>query len=183
MLINPHPSGRSWNDQRIFEYEGNEDTAFFWVLAAGSLTGFARLGETPQIIAQRYGAPVSTGAIPGFTRCLYEKESFAITIFYQNGVSVMESFARRGLDQATARQLATVVAAHDISCPSPGEESRIREEAGITFRDEVFWIWTTGAEPVSAAFNPLECSIAFFSAPAMYATIHQALASDSLAGS
>lgn len=153
------------------------------VLAAGCRTGFARLGECAQIIQQRYGPPVSTAAIPGFTRCVYEKESFAITIFYRNGVSVLESFARRGLDQATARQLATVVAAHEISCPSPAEESQIREAAGITFRDAVFWVWTTPTQPVCAAFNPLECTIAFFNAPSMYAAIRQAVASESLAGS
>jgi hypothetical protein len=153
------------------------------VLAAGCRTGFARLGESAQVIEQRYGAPVSAAAIPGFTQCVYEKESFAITVFYQNGVSVMESFARRGLDQATARQLAVLVAAHEISCPGPSEESRLRQVAGITCRDEVFWVWTTPAQPVSAAFNPMECTIAFFSAPATYATIRQALASEPLAGS
>ena len=153
------------------------------VLTAGCRTGFARLGESAQAIQQRYGAPVSAAAMPGFTRCVYERDSFAITIFYQNGVSVMESFARRGLDQATARELAKVVAAHEISCPSPEQESQIRQAAGITSRDEVFWVWMTPTQPVSAAFNPMECTIAFFSAPATYATIRQALASEPLAGS
>ncbi len=153
------------------------------VLAAGCQTAFARLGESPQMVEQRYGAPVSTGEIPGFTRCVYEKNAFAITIFYQNGVSVLESFACRGLDQATARKLATLVATHEICCPSPGEESQIRQASGINYRDEIFWVWTTASQSVNAAFNPMECSIAFFGAPAMYATVRQALASDSLAGS
>jgi len=163
--------------------KGTRILFFLMVLATGCRTGLARLGDSPQAIQQRYGPPVSSGLIPGFTQCQYEKESFAITIFYQNGVSVLESFARRGLDQATARQLATVMAAHEISCPSPTQESAIRQAAGITFRDEVFWVWATPTQPVSAAFNPMECTISFFSAPAMYATIRQALASEPLAGS
>jgi hypothetical protein len=154
----------------------------FLMVAASCRTGFARLGEAPQAIQQRYGPPVSAGAITGFTRCVYEKESFAITIFYQNGVSVLESFARRGLDQATARELAKVVATHEVSAPSPSQEAEIREAAGITFRDEVFWVWTTPALLMSAAFNPAECTIAFFSAPATYASVRQALASEPLAG-
>ncbi len=156
---------------------------FWMVLAAGCNPAFARLGESPQIMQQRYGPPVATVAIPGFTQCRYEKESFAITIFFQNGVSVMESFARRGLDQATARSLAVLVATHEISCPSPSEESQIRQASGITFRDEVFWAWDAPAQRVSAAFNPMECTIAFFSEPMMYANIHQALLSAPLAGS
>ena len=167
----------------ILNMKGTGILIFLMVLAAGCSTGFSRLGESPQVIAQRYGPPVSTWALPGFTKCVYEKQSFAITIFYQNGVSVLESFARRGLDQATARQLAVVVATQPIACPSPDQESQLREAAGITSKDDVFWVWTTPTQPMSAAFNPVECTIAFFSAPSMYATIHQALMSEPLAGS
>jgi hypothetical protein len=35
----------------------------------------------------------------------------------------------------------------------------------------------------TAAYNPVECSLSFFTAPEVYATVQQALASAPLAGS
>ena len=175
--------------------------------AAGACTGFARLGESPQAVQQRYGQPVSTGVVTPFTRCVYEKDSFAITVFFRNGVSVVETFAKRGLDQATARQVAVLVAARAIASPDQAREGQLRQAAGITCKDEVFWSWkipapvvtpgqppaaaqsipsarsATAAESETAAYNPVECSLAFFSAPEIYATVQQALAAAPLAGS
>ncbi len=162
--------------------KGTTIAGLLMLLAAASPTAFARLGESPQLIEERYGAPVSTGTVPGFTRCVYEKQSFAITVYFRNGISVLETFARRGLDLATARSLAAVVAARPIACPDPATESQIRQATGITSKDEVFWIWTTPVESTGAAFNPMECTVAFFNSPAVYASVRQALASDPLAG-
>jgi hypothetical protein len=152
------------------------------VLAAGCRTSFARLGESPESVEQRYGKPLSSTSLSDFTRCMYEKESFAITVFYQNGVSVLETFAKRGLDQATARQVVALVAAYSIGCPDATQECKIRMASGITAKDEVFWTWKKSAQSVNAAFNPVECTLAFFGEPSVYASVHKALASDPLPG-
>jgi hypothetical protein len=152
------------------------------VVAASCGPAFGRLGESSQAIEQRYGAPISTGSLSGFTQCTYEKESFAITVFYQNGVSVLETFASRGLDQTIARQVVLQVAAHPIGCPDATEECKIRHTSGITTKDEVFWTWKNADQTVNAAFNPVECKVAFFGNPAVYATVQQALLSEPLPG-
>src|ERR1700679_599417 len=110
------------------------------LLAAGCPPAFGRVGESSQAIEQRYGAPISSGSLSGlsgFTQSMYEKESFALTVFCQNGVSVLETFARRGLDQAGAREVVVHVAAHSIGCPDSTQELQIRQASGITSKDEV----------------------------------------------
>jgi hypothetical protein len=157
--------------------QGNRILYVLILLTAGGHIAYARLGESPQAIEQRYGRPLSSVSLTDFTRSVYEKQSFAITVFYRNGVSVLETFARRGLDQVTARKVVIQVAARSIGCPDGTQESQIRHASGITSRDEVFWIWTTPAFPMNAAFNPIDCTLSFFSQPALYASIHQALES------
>jgi len=152
------------------------------LLAAGCQVALARIGESSQAIEQRYGPPVTSGSIPGFTRSTYEKQSFQISVFYQNGISVMETFTSRGLDQATARQVVVLVAAHSIGSPDSTEECKIRQAAGITRKDEVFWTWNNGSQQIYAAFNPVECTLGFFGDPAIYAGVHQALANAPLPG-
>jgi hypothetical protein len=94
----------------------------------------------------------------------------------------METFTSRGLDQATARQVVVLVAAHSIGSPDSTEECKIRQAAGITRKDEVFWTWNNGSQQIYAAFNPVECTLGFFGDPAIYAGVHQALANAPLPG-
>ena len=152
-------------------------------LAAGASTGLARLGETSQAIDDRYGQPLSTDVLSGFTRCQYQKQSFVVTVFYEEGRSILEIFAKRGFAQDEASQLVSLVATHPVDPPSPAQEEQIRHAARITSTDEVFWAWTNPAAPVDAAFNPIECTLAFFSDPGVYARVQHALASAPLAGS
>jgi hypothetical protein len=149
---------------------------FLIVLAACSGTSFARLGGSPQSVGQRYGAPLSADSVGVFTRMVYQKDAFEITVFYQNGVSILETFARRGLDQPTARQVVALIAAQPILRPIQCDEDKLRKDTGITGKDEVFWTWTAATLPMNAAYNPVECTVAFFSKPADYASVHQALA-------
>lgn len=153
------------------------------LLGAGCSTGLARLGDSPQNLDQRYGTPVATAAVGAFTRCRYEKQGYTITVFYQNERSVLEIFAKRGMSQDEAAQVVNLVAAHPVGSPYPAQETQIRQATGITCRDEVFWAWTGPTLPVDAAYNPIECTLAFFSEPAVYASIQQALASDAPGGS
>ena len=152
------------------------------VLAAGSSTGLARLGETSKAIEGRYGPPLSTRILSDFTRCQYQKQSFAITIIYQNGHSVIEIFAKRGLSQDDAGKVAELVATHPVGAPDSEHEDQIRQATGITSADERFWVWTSPTSTI-AAFNPVDCTVAFFSEPEVYVRVQQALASASLAGS
>lgn len=145
-------------------------------------SALARLGETSQEMAKRYGPAISSGSLPGFTQSTYEKQSFEIVVFYKDGVSVLEKFAKRGLDQETARQVAMLVAATSIGCPDATQEAVIRQASGITTKDEVFWNWTNGGQAVNAAFNPIECTLSFFGDPAVYASVQQAQASMPLPG-
>jgi hypothetical protein len=152
------------------------------LLAAGCQAAFARLGESPQAIEQRYGPPLTTGSLTGFTQCAYQKQAFRITVFYQNGISVLETFTSRGMDQATAREVVVLVAASSIGSPDQAQECKIRQASGITNKDEVFWTWKNASQQVNAAFNPLECTLAFFGDPAVYAGVHEALANAPLPG-
>ena len=153
------------------------------ILATGSATASARLGDSPEALEQRYGAPVSTSIVSGFTRCQYLKASFTITIFFQNGVSVLETFACRGFSEQLATAVVDHMANRSVGEPDQTQENQIRQAAGITYKDEVFWSWPAPNSQVIAAFNPLECVLAFFSEPATYANIQQALVSAPLAGS
>ena len=155
---------------------------FLMVLAAGSYPAFARLGETEKELDERYGPPVSTAKLANFTRCQYEKTSFAITVFYQNGASVLETFARRGLDQKLALDVAAHISGRPIGVLDPAQENQIRQAAGISCKEEVFWTWSSSDLPVTAAFDPSECVLAIFRDPGVYAAIQQALASAPLAG-
>jgi hypothetical protein len=155
---------------------------FLTLLLLGCQPALARLGESPQAMQQRYGPAISSGSLPGFTQSVYEKQSFQITVFYKDGGSVLEKFARRGLDQATAQQVVVLVAAGSIGCPDAGQEAQIRQASGITSKAEVFWTWTHGSETINAAFDPLECCVAFFGDPSDYASVQQALASAPLPG-
>jgi hypothetical protein len=161
---------------------GTRALLLLFVLAAGCGRAFGRLGESSQAIEQRYGAPLTTGSLTGFTECTYEKESFMITVFYQNGVSVLEKFASRGLDQASARQVVVQIAARSIGSPDATEECQIRQASGITTKDEVFWTWKNAAQKVNAAFNPVECTLAFFADPAICPRVQHALESAPLPG-
>ena len=152
------------------------------VLACLCQSAWARLGESSQAIGQRYGTPISSQVLVGFTRCVYQKDAYAIFVFFQNGVSVMETFASRGLDQNTARTLVSHIAQSQIGCPGPDDESKIRQASGITARDEVFWTWTASGQSFDAAFSPVECSLAIFNQPSIYASIHQAVANVPLPG-
>jgi hypothetical protein len=145
-------------------------------------SALARLGETSQEMEKRYGPAITSGSLPGFTQCTYQKQSFEITAFYKDGVSVLEKFARRGLDQETARQVVVLVAATAIGCPDAAQEAVIRQASGITLKDEIFWAWTNGGQAVNAAFNPIECTVSFFGDPAVYASVQAALASMPLPG-
>jgi hypothetical protein len=153
------------------------------VLGAGCSTGLGRLGETSQEIANRYGAPSSSRTVGDFTRSRYQMKSFEITIFYREGKSALEVFAKRGISQDDARQVVVAVAGHPVGCPSPEQEDQLRQAAGITDDDERFWRWVTPALPINAAFNPVDCTIAFFSDAGVYARIEQALGGGSIAGS
>jgi hypothetical protein len=150
---------------------------FLSMLAAAGGTCHARLGESPSAMEGRYGAPIASAPLPNFTESMYGKDGFAITVYYQNGVSVMESFASRGMDQTTARKVVYLVANHPVGSPDSDEEAQLREASGITCKDEIFWMWTAGGMPVKAAFNPMECTLAFFSDPAVYAGVQKALLS------
>jgi hypothetical protein len=152
------------------------------VLAFLGRPAMARIGDKPQAIAQRYGVPITNETFGDFTRCAYQKDGYAITIFYQNGVSVMETFASRGLDQNGARTVVTHIAECQIGSPAPDEEGKIREASGITSQNEVFWTWTSGNQSFDAAFNPVECTLVIFSQPSVYAGIHQALINTPLPG-
>ena len=151
--------------------------------AAGMSPAFGRLGDAPQSLEQRYGPPVSTATLPGFTRCQYEKMSYQVTVYYQDGRSVMEQFAKRGLSQDEAVKVVALVATHPVASPGPGQEFQIRQATGITYKDEVFWSWAASATTVDAAFNPMECTLAFFNNADVYAKVQQALSAGSLAGS
>jgi hypothetical protein len=156
---------------------------FLTLLLLGCQPALARLGESPQAMEQRYGPAITSGSLPGFVQCVYEKQGFAITVFYKDGASVLEKFASRGLDQATARQVVALVAVRSIGCPDAGQEAQIRQASGITSKDEIFWTWTNGGgQSVNAAFDPLECCLTFFADPAVYASVQQALASAPLPG-
>ena len=157
---------------------------FAMLLAAGPCIAFARLGDRPQALQQRYGPPVSSAPLPGFegldalhaiTRSQYQKLDFLVTVFFRDGHSVLEIFAKRGLSQVEARQVVMMVATHPVGGPAPGQEDHIRQAAGITCKDMVFWTWTTPALPIAAAYNPIECTLSFFSEPTLYARIQQAL--------
>jgi len=146
------------------------------LVAAWSSTSFARLGEGPDALRQRYGDPLSSGTVGAFTQSVYQKSGFSISVFYQDGVSVLETFSGR-LQQADARKLvASVAGTSALVRPAQCDENVIRKAAGITCKDEVFWTWNGPAGPMSAAFNPVECSLSFFSQPPVYLTIHEALA-------
>jgi hypothetical protein len=156
---------------------------FLALLILAARPALARLGETSQAMEKRYGPAISSGSLPGFTQSVYEKGGFAITVFYKDGVSVLEKFATRGMSQATARQVVVLVAATQIGSPDASEEAVIRQASGITSKDEVFWAWTAAdGQPINAAFNPLECCLAFFGDPVIYASVQQALASVPLPG-
>jgi hypothetical protein len=61
-------------------------------VVAGS--AFARLGETPQQLEQRYGAPRKTETIGKFTRLIYlVKETTVVTVIFEDGKSIVEIFA------------------------------------------------------------------------------------------
>jgi hypothetical protein len=156
---------------------------FLTLLAAGSSSALARLGETSQAIEDRYGPPLSSAVISDFTRCQYLKQSYVMTIFYKDGHSVLEIFAKRGFVQDEAGKVVSLVAAHPVDVPDATKEDEIRQAAGITCKDVVFWTWAGSAATVDAAFNPTECTLAFFSDPAVYARVQQALASDSITDS
>ena len=149
-------------------------------LAAGCATGFGRIGENAQDLQKRYGAPTSADTVGAYQRAVYEKSGFEITVYYSNGSSVMEIFAGR-FDQAVARKLAVQVAgvagggtfAEADAC----HEAALRKDSGITSADDVFWLWTAAGSPMTAAFNPVECTLTFFSKATLYADIHKALAS------
>lgn len=146
------------------------------LVAAWCSTSFARLGEGPDALRQRYGAPLSSGTVGAFTQSAYRKGGFSITVFFRDGVSVVETFAGR-LEQADARKLAASVAGTSaLARPAQCDENVIRKAAGITCKDEVFWTWKGPAGPVTAAFNPVECSISFFSQAPVYLAVHEALA-------
>ena len=145
------------------------------VVACFGVSAWARLGESPETLAQRYGTPLATQALGDFSRSIYRKEGYEITVFYQHGVSVMETFASRGLDQASARSVVSHIAQGQIGCPGPDDESKIRAASGIASRAEVFWTWKAGGVTYDAAFNPVECTMAIFNQPSIYAGIHQAL--------
>jgi hypothetical protein len=167
---------------------------FAALLAALPCTGFARLGENPQSIQQRYGTPLSTVDLPHIfvTRRQYQKLDYQVTVYYKSGRSVLEVFAKRGLTRDQAREVVVLVATHPVGSPSPEQESQLRQASGITAKDEVFWIWTAAASPgyatgvsipICAAFDPDECTLAFFGEPQIYAQIQQALSSDRPTGS
>jgi hypothetical protein len=163
---------------------------FCFAALLAAATAHGRLGESPQALSQRYGPPLSTATLPTpqgsgrlkpITRCQYQKLGFLIDVYYQGGQSILELFATRGLSQDEARKVVIQVATHPVGCPSPAQEDQIRQAAGITLKDEVFWIWTSPTLPINAAYNPVECTLAFFSEPAIYARIQQALSSAPIA--
>jgi hypothetical protein len=158
---------------------------FVLLLAVGARTCFARLGEDQRAIQQRYGPPASTTDVQGLqgvTRCQYHKIEFVVTVFYQDGHSILEIFASRGLSQEDAHKVVYLVATHPVGAPAPAQEERLRQAAGITCKEEVFWTWTTPTLPINAAYDPVECTLTFFSDPDVYARIERAVASMPIAG-
>lgn len=162
--------------------QGREIICVLMMVAAGCRTGFARLGETEQAMQARYGAPVSGSEAPGFIRRDYERSNFMITVYFQEGVSVLEKISCRGMDQDTALKVVAQVAGQQAAMLSPVQEDSVRRASGITCKDEEFWGWSNPS-PEIAAFNPLECSISFFAQPSILANVRQALDSGPLAGS
>jgi hypothetical protein len=150
------------------------------MLLAVSGTALARIGEKADNLEKRYGAPNSTTAVGPFQCAVYQKGDFLITVYYENGSSVMEVFSGR-LDQPTARQLAVRVASNGFfAAADAGHEAALRAATGITTQDEMFWTWTASGAPMTAAFNPVERTLTFFSQPGIYANVHKALASQPL---
>jgi len=153
------------------------------LVAIAPRTASARVGESPQDLQQRYGPPLSSADLPGLLGVMcrqYQKLDFLVTVYFHNGRSVFELFAKRGLSPDQAQQVVTLVATHPVASLSPAEQNQLRHSTGITSRNEIFWTWTTQTAPpvpVNAAYNPDECTLTFFSDPAMYAQIQQALAS------
>jgi hypothetical protein len=148
---------------------------------AGCASSFGRIGENAQDLQKRYGAPVSCDAVGAFHRCAYQKDGFGITVYFTNGASVMEIFAERGFDQATARKLAVKVASTpQFAAADADHEAAIRAASGITNPDEMFWTWPASGDAMTAAYNPVECTLTFFNNPAVYADVQRALASQPL---
>jgi len=151
------------------------------IAASSCATGFGRIGEHAPDLAKRYGAPVSSDAMGRYVRAVYQKGSFEITVYYVDGASVMETFAGRGFDQPSARALAVKVASNPTFAAADADhETALRAETGITTQGEMFWIWTTPGGSMTAAFNPVECTLSFFALPGLYADIHKTLASQPL---
>jgi len=152
---------------------------FLLIVAAWCATSFGRIGEKGAELQRRYGNPVSCAALGAFQCCTYDKDGFSITVYFASGTSVMEIFAGRGFDQPTARKLAVEVAATPgFAAADANHEAAIRAASGIANADEMFWTWTASGEAMTAAYNPVECSLTFFANPAVYAEIHRALASE-----
>jgi hypothetical protein len=153
---------------------------FSAILAAGGVTAFGRIGEKSQDLEARYGAPVSTSAIGPYQCSVYQKEGVNITVYYKSGASLMEVFAGR-LDQPTARKLAVNVAGNvAFAAADADREAALRTASGINNPDEMFWTWTASGASMTAAYNPVECTLTFFSLPCTYAAVHRALANQPL---
>ena len=160
---------------------GSRSCLILLLLAACCVTAAARIGEGEGDLMKRYGPPLSSEAVGDYQRSVYEKNGCSITVFFANGRSVMESFTGRGFDQITARKLAVAVASNpSFGCPDAKQETLIRQASGISDSEEVFWTWRCSGALLTAAYNPLECTLTFFSAPAVYAGVHKALADQPL---
>ncbi len=61
----------------------------------------ARLGETPEQIEKRFGAPT----FKGVNSNEYNKNGFEILVIYKNGVSVAEHYTRRGITETDVKRI------------------------------------------------------------------------------
>ena len=96
---------------------------------------------------------------------------------------MLEQFAKRGLLQPEAVEVITLVATHPANDVPPGAEAQIRKASGISDPGVVFWSWAaTPTVGMVAAFNPVECTLTFFSNPAIYSGITQSIAAAAKAG-
>lgn len=90
---------------------------FFFIIGA-TATAQARLGETPDQLAARYGQPLKeddqkgeNGKIP-LANVVFQKGGFEIDVTVSDGVSVAESFKKLNGDALTLGEVQTLLTAN-----------------------------------------------------------------------
>lgn len=73
-------------------------TSMLFLCAVGAQ---ARLGETPEQIEKRFGAPT----FKGVNSNEYRKNGFEILVIYKNGVSVAEHYANKGITETDVKRI------------------------------------------------------------------------------